>query len=88
LSQFLSLGGAGYNFAGDYGSGRGCYTYTSGSYAGIAYWSTSGDPTYLAVWKSNFDILTHWLISTQEYEHGRRTRKGVGVRRGWVLGNR
>ena len=88
LAEGLSLGGAGYNFAGDYGSGRGCYTYTSGSYAGIAYWSTSGDPTYLAVWKSNFDILTHWLISTQEYEHGRRTRKGVGVRRGWVLGNR
>ena len=84
VSQLLSLGGNGYNFAGNYGSGRGCYTYSSGSYEGIAYWSTSGDPTHLTVWKSNFGrpthILTHWLVSTQEHEHGRRTRKDIGVR--------
>ena len=50
LVSGLSLGGAGYDFAGDYGSGRGCYTYTSNSkYVGIAYWSTSGDPTNTAL---------------------------------------
>ena len=91
LAEGLSLGGAGYNFAGDYGSGRGCYTYSSGSYAGIAYWSTSGDPTHLTAWKSNFGrpthSLTHRLVSTQEYEHGRRTRKDIAVRNGGVRGD-
>ena len=41
----LSEGGCGFDFAGDYGSGRGCYTYPSGQYEGCGYWSTSGDPT-------------------------------------------
>ena len=41
----LSEGGCGFDFAGDYGSGRGCYTYSSGQYEGCGYWSTSGDPT-------------------------------------------
>ena len=46
IAAGLAVGGAGYNFAGAYGSGRGCYTYTSNAaYVGIAYWSTSGDPT-------------------------------------------
>jgi hypothetical protein len=45
LAAGLSPGGCGYDFAGDYGSGRGCYTYASGDYAGCGYWSTSGDPT-------------------------------------------
>jgi Ca2+-binding EF-hand superfamily protein len=35
----LSLGGAGHAFAGNY-SDVGCYTYTSGRYMGLAYWST------------------------------------------------
>ena len=41
----LKLGGGGFDFAGDYGSGRGCYTYTSGSYKDLAFWSTSGNPS-------------------------------------------
>ena len=41
----LSEGGCGFPFAGAYGSGRGCYTYASGTYEGCGYWSTSGDPT-------------------------------------------
>ena len=32
-------------FAGAYGSGRGCYTYETGSCAGVGFWSTSGNPT-------------------------------------------
>ena len=40
----LSQGGCGYDFVGDYGSGRGCYTYSEGQYTGCGYWSSSGDP--------------------------------------------
>ena len=38
----LSVGGCGYDFAGSYSSGSGCYIYTDGSYPGCGYWSTSG----------------------------------------------
>ena len=42
----LREGGCGYAFAGNYGSGAGCYTYSSGSlYEGCGYWSSSGNPT-------------------------------------------
>ena len=41
----LSEGGCNFAFSGNYGSGRGCYTYASGTYEGCGYWSTSGDPT-------------------------------------------
>ena len=37
----LSLGGVGYSFAGDY-SVKGCYAYSSGKYAGKAYYGTGG----------------------------------------------
>ena len=45
----LSKGGDSSAFAGDYGSGRGCYTYAYGAYAGMGFWSTSGDPTDMAI---------------------------------------
>ena len=41
----LSEGGCNYAFSGNYGSGRGCYTYETGSCAGAGFWSTSGNPT-------------------------------------------
>ena len=37
-------GGAGYGFSGNYGYGRGCYSYHSGGYSPYVYWSTSGNP--------------------------------------------
>ena len=37
----LSLGGVGYSFASDY-SQKGCYAYSSGKYAGKAYYGTGG----------------------------------------------
>ena len=37
----VELGGAGYEFAGDYGN-KGCYFYTSGPYADRAYFGTGG----------------------------------------------
>ena len=39
----LTLGGGGRAFAGDY-TVAGCITYTSGSYLGMAYWSTGTEP--------------------------------------------
>ena len=46
LAAGLSEGGCNYGFAGDYGAGRGCYTYEAGhTCAGSGFWSTSGDPT-------------------------------------------
>ena len=45
----LSKGGDSSAFAGDYGAGRGCYTYAYGAYAGMGFWSTSGDPTDMAI---------------------------------------
>jgi hypothetical protein len=44
-AEGLSEGGCGFDFVGNYGSGRGCYTYASGTYEGCGYWSTSGDPS-------------------------------------------
>jgi hypothetical protein len=44
-AEGLSEGGCGFAFTGDYGAGRGCYTYASGTYEGCGYWSTSGDPS-------------------------------------------
>ena len=38
----LELGGAGYDFAGDFGT-KGCYTYSSGTYEGKAYFGTGGE---------------------------------------------
>jgi len=38
----LEIGGAGYAFAGSYGT-RGCYYYTEGTYGGRAYYSTNPD---------------------------------------------
>ena len=35
----LALGGGGYAFVGDYTT-AGCYTYVTGNYVGMAYWST------------------------------------------------
>ena len=37
----LKRGGAGYSFAGNYGT-KGCYYYDSGKYKGRAYWGTGG----------------------------------------------
>jgi hypothetical protein len=37
----VELGGAGYDFAGDFGT-KGCYMYTSGAYANKAYFGTGG----------------------------------------------
>ena len=37
----LIIGGAGYEFAGDY-TPKGCYTYSSGTYKGRAYYGTGG----------------------------------------------
>jgi hypothetical protein len=46
LAAGLSEGGCNHGFAGDYGAGRGCYTYEAGhTCAGSGFWSTSGDPT-------------------------------------------
>ena len=45
----LGKGGDSSAFAGDYGAGRGCYTYAYGAYAGMGFWSTSGDPTDMAI---------------------------------------
>jgi len=44
-AEGLSEGGCGFAFTGDYGAGRGCYTYASGTYEGCGYWSNSGDPS-------------------------------------------
>ena len=33
-AEGLSEGGCGFDFVGNYGSGRGCYTYASGTYEG------------------------------------------------------
>ena len=41
LAQSLQLGGAGYDFAGSYGT-KGCYSYDSGKYLGRAYFGTGG----------------------------------------------
>jgi hypothetical protein len=41
LAAGLSLGGGGYNFVDNYGT-KGCYTYASGSYAGMAFFGDSG----------------------------------------------
>ena len=38
----LQIGGGGYNFAGEYGT-KGCYTYNSGKYEGMAFFGTGGD---------------------------------------------
>ena len=37
-----ALGGGGYSFSGSYGT-KGCYAYSSGEYANMAYWGGSGD---------------------------------------------
>jgi len=38
----LQIGGGGYDFAGEYGT-KGCYTYNSGKYEGMAFFGTGGD---------------------------------------------
>ena len=43
-SQGLQLGGNGYAFAGSYGT-KGCYSYESGKYQGMAYFGTGGTET-------------------------------------------
>ena len=45
VAEGLSEGCGNFAFSGAYGSGRGCYTYGSGSWAGCGFWSSSGDPT-------------------------------------------
>ena len=42
--QGLQLGGNGYAFAGSYGT-KGCYSYESGKYQGMAYFGTGGTET-------------------------------------------
>ena len=45
LAADLLVGGcAGSSFKGDYGPGRGCYSYRSGTYATCGYWSDTGSP--------------------------------------------
>jgi hypothetical protein len=39
----LKIGGAGFNFAGDY-EVKGLYAYSSGSYKGLAFFGTGGTP--------------------------------------------
>jgi hypothetical protein len=43
LAKGLRIGGEGYDFEGDYGT-KGCYAYDSGTYEGIAFFGTGGDP--------------------------------------------
>ena len=38
----LQLGSAGFSFKGSYGDQKGCYAYSSGEFAGQAYYSTGG----------------------------------------------
>ena len=45
IAEGLSEGCGNFAFAGAYGSGRGCYTYASGTYASCGFWSSSGNPT-------------------------------------------
>ena len=45
VAEGLSEGCGNFAFAGAYGSGRGCYTYASGTYASCGFWSSSGNPT-------------------------------------------
>ena len=45
IAEGLSEGCGNFAFADAYGSGRGCYTYASGTYASCGFWSSSGNPT-------------------------------------------
>ena len=45
VAEGLSEGCGNFAFSGAYGSGRGCYTYASGTYASCGFWSSSGNPT-------------------------------------------
>ena len=46
VAQGLALGGAGYDFTGPFAT-KGCYSYESGKYQGMAYFGTGGSPAQM-----------------------------------------
>jgi len=58
----LQLGGAGYDFAGPYGT-KGCYTYGSGKYKGMVYFGTGGteDEMVTAPAPPKFRVWSCWV---------------------------